>query len=190
MEKIKSFKENKIARGLAILSLGIMATVGCSKEVEEPQTDISSTEIRAIEQTTRIRPGEVKFIESIEPDSQLAIRLKEELQLVDFMYPVGPKDDTAPKIDDTPQRLKAQIMLHGKSPEISQDAACDTIGIVDFKKVKHIGAVSLGGEKSEVLISWPLAEDGEPSEYMYMCSFESMEPKDDGVVIYAGYDLT
>ena len=175
-------------KGTKIAGTGLAVSLmfsGCGGSKAETQSTPKRQDVSYIKEMTEIHPGEVKFLESIDANDETAKSLRSGLPMVDHMYPRGSADAEAPTISEDPARLRAIVVLQGRDPtNLAQDAACDTLKISDYENIRYIGAVALGGKENGVFISWPHGEDDKNSEYAYMCSFQEMEPKDHGVVIY------
>lgn len=160
-----------------------MVLSGCSDtKAEIPETAVTAKQLSNTKGVTFVIPGQSKFVNVSDQNKEW---LTEELPLVDHMYEKGPEDDTAPVISVIPQRFRSDIVLRGKYPELAQDAACDTLRIEDPDTTNSIGALALGGDEHGVLLSWPMDGQGEPFDYAYLCVFKDMQPKEDGVVVFA-----
>ncbi len=181
MEKLFGSRAMRYVAGVGLVLA--VALSGCAEpEITTPSTVVTLEDMTDTAGVTYVRPGETAFVSVYEGDSQALIGA---MTLVDHMYPNGPEDDMAPSISTTPQRLRAIVAVTGRSPELAQDAACDTLQVADPQGTASIGALALGGSEGAVFITWPRGDEGQPGDYAYMCSFQEMEPKDDGVVVFA-----
>lgn len=179
--------KNTVKKSLIGAGLGLsLMFSGCSAESESllPETDITSEAVRNLGSVTFVQPGESRFVKNVDQNSKLAKKLIEHLPLVDHIYPNGVKDETAPEIVETPQRIRTIVSLGGsKSNYLNQDSSCDTLRIGgDLDEIRSIGVVALGGEELSTFVNWPLDENGEVAEYLYLCNFQEVEPEDGAIV--------
>lgn len=135
-----------------------------------------------------VRPGESAFTSVSSPDEPATRAIINDIAITDHQYPHGWSDDQGPEVGVDPVRLDAHVALSGsKSDYIDNDIACDTLRIdidgLDAQEV-YIGALALSnGVDDKAMITWPLEEDGTPSERVYLCMAEDQEPSD-GVIMF------
>jgi hypothetical protein len=170
---------NKNVLLVPVAAVSLVGLTACGEEAAPTlSTSVTASDIEQYD-PTHITRGESAFVRTADPsDAQSLIN---SIPMVDHIYPNGPQDAKSPLISSTPSRENIQVNLSGKSPNLDNDAACETMRIDGHPS--EIGALALGGQAGGVLISWPRQDNAQ--EFMYVCSFQEMEPgSDQGIVLY------
>jgi hypothetical protein len=176
---------NKFVAG-SVLTGSLMFGIACGEtSPETPQTAITADDILANGERTIIRPGDSVIVSAV-TDGSIRAHFRDQMQMVDHQWEHGLKDENAPKISKLPIRVDANVSLTGKSPDLHNDLACDTLrvdtGNMDSKNI-YIGALALSNESDDSpLVSWPLNSEGQPGPYVYAC-FDDGKEAEDGLVL-------
>jgi len=186
----KNIKFNTLRRvGLATaLFFGLVAISACAEEQASTAIGESTAEdIFASGPVTRIRPGESRFLESIDSESDQGQHIISDIAVTEHQYPHGWDDEMGPVISVTPSRIDAHVALSGKGSDIlDNDVACDTLSVnlgnLNPEEV-FIGAVAISDGGDDAMVAWPTETDGQPSDKIQLCFAERSEPSD-GVVMF------
>jgi hypothetical protein len=187
----RNIKFNTLRRvGLAAaLFFGVLATTACVEEQQASTAIGESTaeDIFASGPVTRIRPGETRFLESLDSGSDQGQHIVSDIAVTEHQYPHGWDDEMSPVISVTPSRIDAHVALSGKGSDVlDNDVACDTLKInlggLSPEDV-FIGAVAISDGGDQAMVAWPTDVDGQTSDMLQLCFAEGAEPSD-GVVLF------
>lgn len=187
----RNIKFNTLRRvGLAAaLFFGVVATTACVEEQQASTAIGESTaeDIFASGPVTRIRPGETRFLESLDSGSDQGQHIVSDIAVTEHQYPHGWDDEMSPVISVTPSRIDAHVALSGKGSDVlDNDVACDTLKInlggLSPEDV-FIGAVAISDGGDQAMVAWPTDVDGQTSDMLQLCFAEGAEPSD-GVVLF------
>lgn len=168
-----------------IVSTALIAG-GCGPETgTNYENDITVGELLdASDMFKKVAPGGSILIQS-ENDDEIIDDITSVTKLIEVQYPNGVEDEDAPIIGDNPQRIIG-LISNADGTEFNNDLACDTLRInMDGFSKSHvyIGALALSDSRNdEVLVSWPLDGDNEPSEYAQVC-FDGGHEAKHGIVL-------
>lgn len=188
MEILRS-PNSKRAGGAAMLGLALLlGPAACGESAAEvPQTAVEAATILDVPQSTLVAPGQIVLLKPA-ADAATRYQLVSSIPLTDHIYPHGMTDKNAPTVGTMPVRLNAQVTLHGRSPHLDDDVACDVVNLnlsqFPDKTQARIGALALSkNTSSEAMVAWPNAADGTPNNEAFLCFPVHDAPSDDGVVL-------
>jgi hypothetical protein len=188
MEILRSRRSQ--AAGGAVLIGATLLLGACSESAATvPQTAVVAPTILQVPETELIHPGETKILLPAK-DATTRSQLKNGIKLVDHIYPHGMTDEDAPTVGAMPVRLNAQVTLHGRSPNLDDDLACDVVNLnlnsFPDKSHVYVGALALSdNDKARAMVAWPSSSGGEPSNELFLCFPVDDAPSDQGVVLVA-----
>jgi outer membrane murein-binding lipoprotein Lpp len=184
MEKIKS--PNRLLKTtLPVAALvAALALAGCATEqvAGTPKTNSTAEDILELGGAVTIHPGDSALVTPVIDDAKIN-RITNRIDEIDHQYPHGLYDDKAPTISNMPIRVDTFVALSGKSPQLDNDLACDTLNI-DTHAVEtgaqHLTAIALSDSADDqVLVSWPK----ESPDRAFVCFPEGNELTDGLVLV-------